>query len=651
MSSASIADEPAPLSGLVARVRDQRGRPALFVAALLAVAAPASAGGGYFPTSWGWTSVTLAWVAVLALAFRREPRLSRLAVTAVAAWCGLAVWTGLSALWSTDLPQTVLELERVLVPIAGLLAVIAVVRAADVQRLLGGALAGITLVCAYALATRLFPDRVGSFDSFASYRLAAPFGYWNALGIFAAIGVVLALGCAARSRTAIARAAAGAAPVLLLLALYFTFSRGAWIALVLGLAGALALDSRRLQLLTALIALAPAPALAVLLASRSDALTRPSTELEQATLAGERLAIALLALLVLGAATSVVLGEAQARVNVGWRVRLAAWAVVAIALLAFAGAGFARYGGPLTLAEKAHASFTAPPVRVGPGEDLNRRLFSLSSNGRTQLWRGAWADAASHPWLGSGAGSYEQYWLEHRDSRLKVRDAHSLYVETLSELGPAGLVLLLAALGLPLAAAIRARSHPLVPAAFGAYVAYLAHAGVDWDWELSALSVLAVLIAGALLAAGPEPRALGGRTRGVLLGLAVAVAALGLLGLAGNAPLAAAEDAARTGRWAEAERHARTATRWNPWSAAAWQVRAEAQAETGRPRQARESLRRALELAPRDWVLWYDLGNVSRGDARRQAYERAAALNPLGANVGVLRLLGYAPVTKAGSRR
>ncbi|HYT50946.1 MAG TPA: hypothetical protein VEL10_01935 [Gaiellaceae bacterium] len=50
-------------------------------------------------------------------------------------------------------------------------------------------------------------------------------------------------------------------------------------------------------------------------------------------------------------------------------------------------------------------------------------------------------------------------------SPAKVRDAHSLYVETLAELGPIGLALLSAALVVPLVAAVRARRHPLsVPA-------------------------------------------------------------------------------------------------------------------------------------------------------------------------------------------
>src|SRR2546428_53569 len=79
--------------------------------------------------------------------------------------------------------------------------------------------------------------------------LSEPVGYWNAFGVLAAMGTLLALGLAARSGPVV-RCVAGASTVVLLLTLYFTFSRGGWIAFFLGLAAAIALDRRRLQLIT-----------------------------------------------------------------------------------------------------------------------------------------------------------------------------------------------------------------------------------------------------------------------------------------------------------------------------------------------------------------------------------------------------------------
>ena len=159
---------------------------------------------------------------------------------------------------------------------------------------------------------------------------------------------------------------------------------------------------------------------------------------------------------------------------------------------------FVRYGDPITLADKAHDSFTAPPPAIE--NDIGERLFSFSGSYRVDLWDSAWRGYEEHPLLGLGAGGYEQHWLQDRPFEHKVRDAHSLYLETLAELGPVGLALLLLALGAPLAAAVAARRQPLASAAFAAYAAYLVHAGVDWDWELPALTLSALICASALLA-------------------------------------------------------------------------------------------------------------------------------------------------------
>jgi O-antigen ligase len=139
-------------------------------------------------------------------------------------------------------------------------------------------------------------------------------------------------------------------------------------------------------------------------------------------------------------------------------------------------------------------SFRAPAPRLE--SDLSRRLFNLSGGARWTQWRVAWSEYEADPWLASGAGSYEDYWLQHRPVAGKVKDAHSLYLETLAELGPVGLGLLVAALGVPFLAALRTRDRGLVPTALGAYSAYVVHAAVDWDWEMPALT-LATLFCGA----------------------------------------------------------------------------------------------------------------------------------------------------------
>jgi len=301
------------------------------------------------------------------------------------------------------------------------------------------------------------------------------------------------------------------------------------------------------------------------------------------------------------------------------------------------------YGGPAEIVRHAYDSFRQPPPSSPvPESNLNVRIFKLSSTYRVEQWRAAWQDFEAHPWSGSGAGSFEAYWLQHRTVRQKVRDAHSLYVEVLAELGWPGLLLLCFALGTPLAAALRARASPLAAPAFGAYVAYLLHAGVDWDWELPVVTLAALLCGVALLVLArrdPDPRRVELRSGArVSVGAAlVAIAALSVLGLLGNRAFSGATSAVASGDFRAGEEHARTAIRLMPWSGEALQQLGDAQLGLGDRAAARLSLLEAVRKSPHDWSIWFDLGTASRGNARRLAYARSAVLNPLDPNVRVLR--------------
>ena len=129
----------------------------------------------------------------------------------------------------------------------------------------------------------------------------------------------------------------------------------------------------------------------------------------------------------------------------------------------------------------------------------------VSLGDRPEYWNVALADASEHVVLGSGAGSFDDYWLEHRPIPAYVRDAHSLYLETAAELGIAGLALLLTALGTPLVAAARARDRRLVATAAAAYVTFLLHAGLDWDWEMPVATFAGLACGAALLVAARTP--------------------------------------------------------------------------------------------------------------------------------------------------
>jgi len=615
-------------------------------AALVAVAAPAAANGAYFPTSWGWMALGFGWVALLALLLRRQLSVGPLEYATVGTLVALGGWTALSALWSSSVTQTMLETERTAVYVLGAAAVVLLVTRARVPALLGGVTAGIALVCAYALATRLFPERLGNVDDLALNRLARPVGYWNALGLLAVMGTLLGWAFAARARTSPARAAAAAALVLFLPTLYFTFGRGAWVALAVGLLAMVAVDCRRLQLVTTLLVVAPAPAIVVLIASRSHALTSNTPVLSDASRDGHRLFLIILIAAIVSAVAVMLLGHAERRVHVPRAARLAYVGALALVVVVAAGATVVRYGAPWTIAGNAYDQFTGVggTGTSGKGVNLNKRLFSLSGNGRVDFWKVAWRDAREHPWLGSGAGTYEEYWLAHRPITGKVRDAHSLYLETLAELGPFGLLVLLVLLALPLVAVVRVRDRPFVAAAFGAYVAYLVHAAADWDWELPAVTMTALICAAALLVSARDQEGLSyvtARARILVSAVVVAVGAFALVGLIGNSALSASANATGKENWRTADAQARKATSWAPWSSEGWRLLGESELQQARFGAARLSFQKAIAKSPKDWNLWLDLALASGGEAKRRAALEALHLNPRSPEIAqIARSLG-----------
>jgi tetratricopeptide (TPR) repeat protein len=302
-----------------------------------------------------------------------------------------------------------------------------------------------------------------------------------------------------------------------------------------------------------------------------------------------------------------------------------------------------RLGGPVTMVEKAYDAFNEPPP--ADPTDLGERLFTFTGSYRPELWEEAWNQYRDHPLLGSGAGTYEQHWLQDRPIPHKVRDAHNLYLETLAELGPVGLALLLIALGAPLVAAVSARRHPLAAGAAGAYVAYLAHAGVDWDWELPAVTISAFGCGAALLAlrASGDARLVPAfRARVVAGAVAALLAGVAFVGLVGSSAVSTSEDAAAASPpdWDKAEDEARKAKRWAPWSSEPWQRLGDAQLGRGDTAGAHASFRKAVEKEPNDWLLWFRLAEASSGAERREALAESQRLNPRSEEIRDLRVEG-----------
>jgi hypothetical protein len=615
-------------------VRGVEIRPAA-VALGVGLAAVLSVNGGYYATSWGWTAAALAWAAVIAAAVCDCPRPSRYELLFSGGFGMLAAWTMLSRAWSIAPGLPLGEAERTLVYVAGALGGAVIVKRGDVRALLGGVTGGITLVSGYALLTRFFPGTLDSGSPVAGIRLSTPVGYWNGLGLISAMGFLLALTFVGMARSPFGRAAAGAALPVLATTLYFTYGRGAWLALFVGLVVLFGLAADRLQLV---IRAAPSAILAGLLvwrASTRDALTHADASVQLAIREGHSLAALALGFCLASGYAAFVMRAVPASDELPRDARkIARWAGIAVLGLALVAAGV-RFGGPQTIARHAYDSFTGAPVSSA---NLNSRLLSLSNDNRLGAWRIALHAFEAHPLGGIGAGAFTDYWRQHRTSNLKIEDAHSLYLETAAELGIVGLVLLVGALAMPFAAFRRSRDvSPVCAGAVAALSAYAVHAAADWDWEQSGVTLAAILCGVAVLAANRQERQqLAGRWRMLPLGVGSVVAVLAVLGLVGNLALSAGAAAARRGDLAHAASDARRAHWFAPWSAAPWQKLGEAQLGLGDLPGARRSFHAAIAEDPQDSRIWLELAKASSGSARVAAFAQARRFNPLDSSIAVI---------------
>jgi hypothetical protein len=611
----------------LSRVAPGPAAAALAVAALVVVLARGS--GGYFPSDWGLALLACALLAAGAVLVRDRLDAGLLDAAFAGGLLAFVGWTALSALWADSAGPPVEDAERALVYAAAAAALALAVPRDAVDAVALGVFAAAVAICLYGLVAHLFPGELGrAYDPAADYQVDQPIGYANAMGIVAVVGLLLALGLALHGG-AVVRVVAGAATVPLAATLVLTFSRGSLVALALALPVLVLLEAEpREPVRRAALLLVPAAA-GVVVALRTPDVFEPGRDLATASDGGRRLAVVLAALTVVAGALAVPRPRLRRRAVVGAAALAAALAVATVLV-----------GGPVDVVSRAADAFAAETPSV-TRDQLGRQLLTASGN-RPEYWRVALDVARAHPLAGSGGGTYERAWLRERPIDESVRNAHSLYLETLAELGAVGLVLLLAALAVPVAAVARAGAagrRPVVPSLAAAYAASLVHAGVDWDWEVPAVTILAVACGGALVVAartGP-PVGLAARRRAAALAVLAPVVAVALVVHVGNRAVAAGEAALLRDDPAAAASSARRAIDWLPWSAEGRLLLGEAELAAGDTAAARVSIGRALERDAGDWSAWYLLAAASRGVEARAALARAAELNPRSPDVAELR--------------
>ena len=148
------------------------------------------------------------------------------------------------------------------------------------------------------------------------------------------------------------------------------------------------------------------------------------------------------------------------------------------------------------------------------------RFGTLQSN-RYDYWRVAMRAFRDEPLRGVGAGGWAVYWLRYRNINEFAQDAHSLPLQTLAELGVVGLALLAVFLG---GIALAARAARRAIARTGGrsdrrlHLPTLAHSPLDWDWQMPAVTLVAIGLAGALLALAEQRPPLADYSSSAILG-------------------------------------------------------------------------------------------------------------------------------------
>lgn len=603
-------------------------------------------GGGYFPSATGVACAALALALVLRLTLAERP-LEGFGLSAglVAATLGLfAVWALVSSLWSDAPARAVIEFDRALLYLLMLALLATLPRTVDTARtVLIGIAAGAAFVCIGGLLSRVLPDAFPIAPNVLDQRLSYPITYWNGLGLLAALAIVFAthLTCSAREHVAARVSAAGVLP-LLASTLYFTFSRASIVVAVIGVVAYVALARPR-GLLPALVAVVPTTAIALVWAYNADLLARPDPTTAAAADQGQEVFLVLVLCSLAAAALRflfVRLGVdlRLASIDVPRRVRNAvALAAAGLILIGAGGAWVALDAGDRI--SRQYDRFREGDVIRQTG-DARERLTEAGNNGRIQHWEEAVDAWRREPLKGTGAGTYELTWAQHRPSEFTVRDGHSLYLETLSELGVVGGVLLVLTLGgilVVLGVRTRGRERAIWAAMFAAGAVWALHAAQDWVWELPSVTAWLFAAGGIALARPPTTRPAESRAVAPPR-LARVIAALVVLALTVTPILSALADARlrdsvtafKRGDCGSAIDHALSATSALSARPEPYAILAFCDVRLGELDLAERMIGNAIDRDPNNWVYHYGRALIrgARGEDPRPDVAEARRLNP-----------------------
>jgi tetratricopeptide (TPR) repeat protein len=613
---------------------------ALTTGVALAIFLLAVDGGAFGLTTRGSLAIGVWWTiaAVAALGLAPRDAIPRAALVTGGFLAAFVAWTGASIAWADSAERALTEFNRAALYLGIFVLAVIAGRRRLAPSWADGLAIGLTGIGLIALASRLFPDLLpeGEFTRFLGNRetrLSYPVNYSNGLGILIGLAFPLLLrGAIAHERTLWRGLSLAPLPALVA-TIYLTISRGGAATALVATVAFLALTSRRWAAAgSALLAGAGSAVVAAVIYERDELVNAPFEQIAEDQGQSAALWIALVCIAVGG--LHAVGSRLLARVRepapaIGWAV------VIVIALAGIVGVAAADPG-------ERFDSFKAPPTTAETApERLESRLLSANSTWRWQFWKAAADQFQEEPLAGQGAGSYEAWWAQHRSIPMFVTDAHSLYLETLGELGVVGFVLLACAFGAGLAAGILAlirNDDPeriTIASLAACFVAFAFAAGIDWMWELTIVPVVGFACLG-LLAASRQSGSRAPRLP-VLARVAVVVTALFLIGSQASPLLASLEvgqsqAAVERGDAAAALEHAENARDLEPWAASPYLQLALVAEQTGDVRAARRWIVDAIDRDPLDWALWLTRARIETKSGlvapARRSLDRAAALNP-----------------------
>jgi hypothetical protein len=572
-----------------------------------------------------------------------------------AAWiCGgllaaFTAWTFASIWWSQNAETAFSEFNRLTLYLGiFLLATLAASRA-NVGRWADGLTLGIVGIGIVSLLSRLFPylfslQDVPAFLPDVATRLGFPIGYWNGLAIYVALAYPMCVHAATMSRRWWTRALALAPMPALSAVLYFASSRGGVACALLGMFVLFAAGQRRWATLGAIAVGTLGSILAIAILLPRHVLTDGPIRSNEAVSQGH---VAFLLILAACAATAALfalgermLGQYRPSRKAG-RMLLAVGVLVAFAAIL------------LSHPVRRFEDFKSLPALTTQDSTFVRaHLLSGSGSGRWQFWTAAVQEWKSAPIVGRGAGSYEAWWAKHASFSYFIRNAHSLYLEVLGELGVVGFLLLGGAFVYGGAVAVgrvrqaRPDERQTVAAFSAVFVAFLFGAGIEWIWQLTAVSAIGLTCLGLLVGSATvvsTPRAVGGRSqrraRGRGFGPAVAALVTGWLLICAQAvpwltdlQLQASAAAVQRDDGIGALRHATDAKNLEPWASSPYLQLALVEEQLGHLAEARRWLGDAIDRSPSDWRLWLVSARIeAKADdlpAARRSLRRAKALNP-----------------------